>query len=224
MRHSRLLRQKIALAGNRLQEAGRRFWRHSALAALLPELMIRTHCAIRASVPLMEAARDRAAEETDPLSTALVDYYEHHIPEERHHDEWLLDDLEAIGVSRPEVLARVPPPTVAAMTGAQYFWIFHHHPAALLGYIAVLEGNPPTVEFLAEVEARTGLPPQAFRTFLKHAHLDVRHRDDLDAAIDDLPLRPEHATLIGISAMHTVQLLGQSLQEIVELHELEKSA
>ena len=224
MRHSHVLRQKIRWAGTALRTAGKAFWGHHALAELLPEFMIRTHGTIRASVPLMEAARNRAVASPDPLSQALAAYLEHHIPEERHHDEWLLEDLAALGTSRAEVLERIPPPVVAAMTGAQYYWIFHHHPVALLGYIAVLEGNPPRVEHLAGVERRTGLPHEAFRTLLKHAHLDLHHRGDLDAALDALPLAPEHSALLGISAIHTVQQLAWSLQEIVELYEQKKSA
>ena len=34
--------------------------------------------------------------------------------------------------------------TAAALVGAQYYWIRHVHPVALLGYVMLLEGYPPS--------------------------------------------------------------------------------
>ena len=165
----------------------------------------------------MEAARGRAASlgAKEPLAAALAEYLGQHVNEERHHDDWLLDDLEELGISRETIWARMPSPTVASLVGAQYYWIHHHHPVAVLGYIAVLEGNPPIESDIAEVIERTGLPERAFRTFIKHARLDPHHRDDLDAALDALPLTEEHETLIATSALETQHLLAVSLREVL---------
>ena len=38
----------------------------------------------------------------------------------------------------------MPPPSVAGLVGSQYYWILHHHPVAFLGYVALMEGYPPT--------------------------------------------------------------------------------
>jgi hypothetical protein len=166
----------------------------------------------------MEAARDRATSlaARDPVAASLAKYLGQHVNEERHHDEWLLDDLEVLAVPREAVWSRVPSPTVAALVGAQYYWVNHHHPIAILGYIAVLEGNPPIESDIAEVIQRTGLPERAFRTFIKHARLDPHHRDDLDAALDAMPLTEEHQTLVATSALETQHLLAVSLREVVE--------
>lgn len=216
--HGALLRFKLELASGEYDKAARGFWRHPRLAELIPDYLFRTHSIIRASVPLMEAARDRAASlpAKDIVAASLTKYLGQHVNEERHHDEWLLDDLEELGVSREAVRARVPSPTVAALVGAQYYWVHHHHPIAILGYIAVLEGNPPVESDIAEVIQRTGLPERAFRTFIKHARLDPHHRDDLDAALDAMPLTEEQATLVATSALETQHLLAVSLREVVE--------
>jgi hypothetical protein len=42
-----------------------------------------------------------------------------------NHDEWLLDDLESIGVSRQESLLLKPLQTVAELVGRQYYWIYY---------------------------------------------------------------------------------------------------
>jgi hypothetical protein len=212
-----MLRLRLELAGDGYASAATRLWGHRRLTAIFPHYLFRIHSIIRASVPVMEAAcevaRSRAAD--DPAAAALASYLEQHIPEERHHDEWLLDDLEVLGISRAAVGVRIPSPTVAALVGSQYYWIRHYHPIAVMGYIAVLEGNPPTEEFAAGLIARTGLPPRAFRTIIKHARLDPHHRDDLNDALDAMPLAPEHEELVTVSALETQALLGESIEELL---------
>lgn len=213
---SELLRLRLALARGEYDAAAEVLWLHPHLAERFPDYLYRIHSIIRASVPLMEEALEQAAAraQDDPSCAALADYLAHHVPEERHHDEWLLDDLEVLGVSRADVWARQPSPTVAALVGAQYYWIRHQHPIAILGYIAVLEGTPPTEEHVEGIIERTGLPPAAFRTFIKHARLDPHHRDDLDAALDAMPLTDEQELLVTTSALETQHWLARSLIEV----------
>lgn len=219
------LRAKIDLVGGRRRAAARDLWNHPQFAELFPDLLFRIHSIIRASVPLMEAGCRRAEQMTDsdPVAALLADYLRKHIPEELGHDDWVLEDLEVLGANREDVLARQPSSTVAALVGAQYYWIFHHHPIALLGYIAVLEGSPPKIENLEEVIARTGLPEEAFSAYRKHAHLDIIHSGDLDDLLDRLPLRREHSSVIGVSATQTVHLLGRSVEEMVARHDRQRT-
>src|SRR5207237_3301598 len=107
--------------------------------------------------------------------------------------DWLLDDLEVLGGGRAAVLARPPSPTVAALVGAQYYWILHYHPVGLLGYIGVFEGYPPSPAMIDGLVASTGYGRDAFRTMIAHAELDPGHRDELDRLLDELPLTPEQS-------------------------------
>jgi hypothetical protein len=210
------LREKIELLLPVQLAAGRRLVDHPRVAELYPEYLITMHRVIRASVPLMEAARTRAAElpESDAVAAGLVEYLDEHIPEEAEHDEWLLEDLELLGRRRSSVLARAPSSTIAALVGAQYYWIFHYHPVALLGYIAVLEGYPPDPADVEVLAARTGFPTEAFRTLAAHAELDQHHRDELLEAIDALPLSEEQVDALGVSAVYTVHMTTRALEEI----------
>lgn len=214
---SRVLRQKIALVSPSLHAVAAALWNHPRFAEVYPNYLFTNHAVVRASVPLMRASLTcaRTSWPDDPVAIGLAEYLEHHIPEEMHHDDWLLDDLEALGHDRATVLQRTPSPTVATLVGAQYYWIFHFHPVALLGYIAVLEGTPPVAAQVEHVAARTGVPLKAFSTLLRHARLDPFHRDDLDRALDRLPLTSEHAALLGMSAFHTVRWLGLVVEEAI---------
>jgi hypothetical protein len=165
----------------------------------------------------MEAARQvvQRSRETDPISALLAEYFPKHIIEEKEHEDWLLDDLAALGLDRRSVLERVPNRIIASMVGAQYYWISHAHPVALLGFFAVLEGHPPTADHLRAVQRRTGLPADAFRMLTYHAEVDKEHADDLYALLDRLPLSDRQTELVGVSALHTIAMLQAFFEGLV---------
>ena len=165
-------------------------------------------------MPLTEAALQRARELDGPLARPLADYLSEHIDEEQHHDETLLDDLEAIGLERSSVLERIPSREVAELVGSQYYWIHHFHPVSFLGYVAVMEGYPPTSELIETLVARTGFPRTAFKAYLEHAELDPGHRDHLDRTLDALPLDDRHEQALGVSAIATATMAARSLERI----------
>ena len=213
------LRLKIRLAEPGLDAVSRELWEHPAVGAALPEYLFSLWSSMRATLPLLEAAARRAGElaPADPLGAGLVPYLLKHAEEERGHDDWLLEDMEGLGIPRSQVLARLPPPDVAALVGAQYYFIAHAHPVALLGCFAVLEGSPLTEPDLAGLAERAGVPRPLLRTLDKHALLDPHHRDDLDALLDGLPLGPDHEALLGLSALTTVEQLGGIVERLLEV-------
>ena len=87
---------------------------------------------------------------------------------------------------------------------------------ALLGYIAVLEGYPPSIELLDDLVDRTGHSRAAFRTLIAHAELDPGHRDELDTLLDRLPVTHEQSTVMGLSAIYSVQILARAIDELRE--------
>jgi hypothetical protein len=212
------LRKKIQLVTPPFALACTRVLTHARITEVLPWYLARTHSIIRTTVPLMEAAigRARTMASIDPVAEGVCAYLARHVEEERYHDDWLLDDLELMGVSRELVLTRIPSPTIASLAGSQYYWALYCHPVALLGYFAFMEGWPPTAELVEDLIRRTGFPREAFRTVAEHGELDPGHRDELDRTIDSLPLSPDHEVLLGLSAISTADLLTRSLEEVVE--------
>jgi len=201
-----------------MDDVAEKLWNHPQLREIYPEFLFRNHSVIRSSVPLMKAAAE-ACEKTrtrDPLSPGMLSYFEKHIPEETGHDDWVLDDLELLGFRREDILQRLPSPSAAALAGAQYYWIRHVHPVALLGFIAVLEGTPPDVKFFEETADRINVPRRAFSNLLLHGKLDPQHRDDLDRTLDALPLSERDHALMGVSAFQTVNLLTRVAAEALE--------
>jgi hypothetical protein len=209
------LRRKIALVIGPYAAACTTLVRHPRLRELWPEYLILQHQIIRATVPLTEAAaeRARALPEDDPLAAQLVAYLEEHVDEELHHDNELLDDLALLGVDRAAVLDRMPSRAVAALVGCQYYWLHHYDPLTFLGYVAFMEGSPPTPELIETLVERTGYPREAFHTFAEHAELDPGHRDHLNRILDSLPLTPEQEAVLALSATSTATLATRALEE-----------
>jgi Iron-containing redox enzyme len=212
------LRTAMRLAEHRLSAPARTFWSRRELPRMLPDFLFTVYCVCRSTVPLLRTAAERAGSGGDPLGEPLARYYARHAREEMHHDEWLLEDMVAFGMNRDRILARMPSPAIASLIGSQYYWMFHAHPAALLGYLAVLEGYPPSAAHLQAIQAEYGVPPETFRTMLKHAQLDPHHRDDLNKELDRLPLTEELSSLISMSAFHTMDAVGRALEDILDEH------
>jgi hypothetical protein len=170
-----------------------------------------TYPQIRASVPLMLAAQRVASEQAanDPVAAGLIEWLREHTEEERDHDEWLLDDWVALGGDRDELHAAPGSPSVAAMVGSVYYWIFHAHPIAMLGYCAVLEGNPPTSQLIDRFVTGSGLPEHAFSTMRHHSDIDDDHSAEIYELMDELSLTPRHEAIMGMTALQTADLMIQ---------------
>jgi hypothetical protein len=210
------LREKLGLAAPAVHTATGRLWRAPGLAERYPRYLRAMHGVIRASVPLMELAARRCAElgDDDPVAGPLGRYLTVHIAEEAEHDEWLLADLALLGQDPDGVRDALPPPEVARLVGPQYYWIEHHHPVTLLGYIAVLEGNAPAGWLADWIVAETGVPGAAVRTVDAHANLDTAHADEVFTLIDTLPLTSAQHEAVTISALSTCDGLLRVLDAI----------
>jgi Iron-containing redox enzyme len=159
--------------------------------------MIKMYSIMRASVPLMAKAELESVSKDIP---ELTEYYNRHIQEEMHHDEWLLDDLESIGID-PERVKKST--TGKELVGTQYYFIYHQHPVSLMGYIAFLEGNPPKVEAIDRLQKLTKFPDTAFRVMRKHSTLDIHHKKELDDTLDSLPLTEQYKEWIAANAVYS---------------------
>lgn len=200
-----------------MRRSAARFVAHPKVRQLYPEFLLASYCVVRASVPLMKAALVRAGQLApgDAVAAGLLNYLPAHIEEELGHDEWALEDLGRLGIDRSAVESRPASATIAALVGAQYYWIEYEHPIALMGYMAVLEGNPPTRASVDELISRTGYQEPAFRTLIAHAENDPEHMNDLEQTLDRLPCSQAQSELVGLSAMHTVVALTRVFEEIV---------
>jgi hypothetical protein len=196
------MRAALTQAVPAMRTAAAEVWQKPGLRERYPWYLLVMYGVLRASVPLMElaAARCLRLAPADPVAGPLREYLLRHIEEEREHDDWLLDDLAALGRPR-SAAAELPPPVVARLVGAQYYWIEQHHPVALLGYIAVLEGNAPDPGLTSRLVREAGLPEQAVRTVRAHAALDIGHTEEVYGLVDALALTPAQSRAVTVSGL-----------------------
>ncbi|MGW4383224.1 iron-containing redox enzyme family protein [Kitasatospora sp. NPDC004531] len=209
---SRALDARLALVAPGLHRASGRVWRPEGdLLGRYRNYLWAMHALTTASVPLLERAAEACARFDDGWAPSLAAYFARHAEEERDHDVWLLADLAAAGArgARP-----LPPPPVVELAGAQYYRIEHGHPAALLGYLAVLEGHAPSPVLAGVLAARTGLPASAFRTVREHAALDTGHLAEVERQLDRLPLTAGQQTEVAVSALHSAGLLARLFHQL----------
>lgn len=139
-------------------------------------VLIANLCFVHQFISASERLVDEAAQEA---TGELRDYYLEHAEEERGHAAWLAADLLTAGA---DVMKIPKSRTAVAMAGGQYYLMKHVSPAALLGYMAVLEGNPMPMEMIEHLEALHGV--DLLRTVRYHAEHDIDHGAYLAQMID----------------------------------------
>jgi hypothetical protein len=213
--NSDILWSKIRLAEGRLTAASDRFWYHAQIASLYPAFLVQLHHIVSGGLDLMAFAASRSSTlRDDPAAAILAEYLRRHIEEEREHADWLLSDIAALGISESEVRATEPCASVIALLGGRYFWIAHAHPSAVFGYLIVLEGSPPLVHQLDEIQQRTQLPRAAFNCLRLHAEEDPAHLAELNCTLDAMPLSPRQSTRVALEAFATIEAVASLMDEL----------
>jgi hypothetical protein len=215
--HSQRLRTTISFAQRRLNLLIHEAWFHPRLGELYPELLFAMYGVAVASSPGMRYAAALCGEQyhDDPLHQWLQSYFLEHAAEEDGHTEWLLADLALMGIEPSSVQKRLPYPSIAALVGAQYYWMKHVDPIAYLGFLAVLE-SPAQMDFLREVAQRTGIPLECMSCHVRHAELDPEHVAEFDRTLDALAISAAQRELITVSAITSIGYLEDVFTEILE--------
>ena len=154
---------------------------------------------MKASETLLEIAAQKA-------EGSLAEYYRVHLEEERGHHKWLAEDLKSADVDVEDSSA---PLYAEMLVGMVYYRTLHQHPAALLGYMLLMEGNPSNMMRVGILESLHG--KQLVRTLRYHAEHDVDHGSRLKEVINSLP--EEQLFMVQTTAYNSAQLfsLGMSL-------------
>jgi pyrroloquinoline quinone (PQQ) biosynthesis protein C len=128
--------------------------------------------------PICAAAASRLGDEHVQVRYFLYE----HMMEEKGHEEWVMSDLEVVGVAREAVISYQPSATMMSLTGFNYWSADRRHPCSALGMVYALEviasvyGGPITTAI------RDSLLLQGDRgiSFISsHATLDAEHMAEL---------------------------------------------
>ena len=139
--------------------------------------------------PVSAAAASRL-----PDSHRQVRYFLYeHMQEESGHEEWVRNDLEAVGVLPAQTEAHEPSPFTRALVGYNYWAADRRHPCSALGMLYTLEviasvyGGP----FASAIKESLLLEGERGVSFINsHATMDAEHMADLRKVLntfDDTP-------------------------------------
>ncbi|GLX80044.1 hypothetical protein tinsulaeT_33840 [Thalassotalea insulae] len=213
--HYEKLSHRLALMEARACEINRKFLALSVNPQVCIEQAIMNYRVSNATVALMkEVIRCSARYDENEVLQPLVRYMKKHIPEEAGHDEWFLDDLTVLGVSREEVKAKLPNSNISSLIGSQYYWINHVHPVAFMGYLFCSETHHPTVEYVEKLIANSGLPAEGFSSLMHHAKLDVHHKEDIINVLNGLPLTEDLLKIVEMSAFQTYRYIALVMEDV----------
>ena len=158
--------------------------------------------------PVCAAAASRI-----PDSERQIRYFLYeHMEEEKGHEEWVMNDLEAVGVPRASALDHPPTPFTRALVGDNYWAADRRHPCSVLGMLYTLEviasvyGGP----FASAIKESLLLEGERGVSFINsHATMDAKHMAELrvilntlesadaqEAVIDSVELNFHHFTRI----------------------------
>ena len=133
--------------------------------------------------PVMAAAAARCS---DRFREVRFDLYDR-IEEEKGHDSWVLEDIEAIGGDVASARAHPPSAPVQAMIAFNYFGAERVHPCSVLGMLYMLEVVSSVYGGrVSDSIARTlgrNVDAGGFRFLSSHATMDVDHMAKLNKLV-----------------------------------------
>lgn len=133
--------------------------------------------------PIMAAAAARCS---DRHRGVRYELYER-IEEEKGHETWVLEDMEAVGGDTAGAKANPPSAPVQAMVGFNYFSAERVHPCSVLGMLYMLEVVSSvyagrTSESIARAIGRD-VDAGGFKFLTSHSTMDVDHLAKLNRLI-----------------------------------------
>lgn len=178
---------------------------------------------VKETCPLLGRALSRCDERDRVLREALIDY----IAEERGHEAWILDDIDALGGRSATVLAAGPSPAVEVLIGYVAHAIDRHGPYAMLGMVHVLEGlSVDLAELAAGSIARTlAVDPSrgGFRYLTSHGAVDQAHVRFFADLLDKVDRREDQDRIIHTAAV-VYGLFGAIFQGLAQRMEVDHAA
>ena len=132
--------------------------------------------------PVTAAAASRMGTPADDELQAVRHFLYEHMFEERGHETWVLNDLQAIGVSLKQARDHEPGAHTLALVGYNHWSTEHCNPCAALGMLYALEVIASVYggAFASAISERLLLQGQAGISFIdSHATLDSQHMAQL---------------------------------------------
>lgn len=154
---------------------------------------------VKHTVPLLMQAGARLAPSQAWMQGAIVDY----IDEEKGHEAWILDDIEACGFSRAQFEQGAAPADSEIMVSYLYDTVTRGNPVGIFGMVLVLEGTSSSLapEVARIVQEALSLPDSAMTYLTSHGELDQEHIGHFEKLMDRITDEEDQAAIIHVANM-----------------------
>ncbi len=128
-----------------------------------------------------------------------------HMHEEAGHEQWVLNDLQSVGVEESAALATVPDLYTTALCGFNYWSADRRHPCSVLGMMYTLEVIASVYggAFSAAVKEALLLEGDRGITFVSsHATMDAEHMIELRKILNTITDEAAQAAVIESCQMN----------------------
>jgi pyrroloquinoline quinone (PQQ) biosynthesis protein C len=176
---------------------------------------------VKQTAPLLALAAARCGPQDWLYQSALFKYVE----EERGHEEWILEDIGALGGEPEAVRAALPRLPCKLMVAYAHYVVDKISPYGLLGMVHVLEGMAVELAASAVSSLRTSIAPAGnggFKYLTTHSDLDEDHSAFFADLIDKID--PALVPMISEMACEFYRLYGDIFREIETRHQLRECA
>jgi len=161
--------------------------------------------------PVSAAAASRLGDEFAEVRYFLYE----HMQEEKGHEVWVRNDLEAVGVAPATTIAHAPGQDTLALTGYNYWAADRRHPCSALGMLYALEviasvyGGP----FASAIRESLLLDGDRGVSFIdSHATMDAQHMADLRLVlnkIDDAAAKAAIVESVRVNFHHFTRIVAR---------------
>lgn len=182
--------------------------------AMYLDFLTQAYHHVKHTFPLLALAAARTTDLT--YQKALLSY----MNEERGHDEWILDDIRALGGDAEAVRNGRPGAACEVMVAYSYFAIEHVSPYALLGSVHVLEGMSVALAERAasSIQGALGVRQEEGFSYLRsHGALDIQHVAFFKSLVNEIAADRIQEIVVDSSRMF-YKLYGDIFRELGARH------
>ena len=175
---------------------------------------------VRHTFPLLAFASARTTDEA--YQDALVEYME----EERGHEKWILNDIQAMGGDADAVRDGKPGIACQVMVGYSYYAIEWVSPYAMLGSVHVLEGMSTLLADKAADAIQRSLAHRGedgFSYLRSHGALDIEHVAFFKKLVNSIDAAATQHIVIDASKVF-YRLYGDIYNELATRHPMKSHA
>ncbi|TAN55068.1 MAG: iron-containing redox enzyme family protein [Rhodospirillales bacterium] len=193
---------------------------HGAKKDLYLDFLTQAYHHVKHTIPLLNLAMICCSEADAAYKKSLKIYMD----EEAGHDEWILDDIAALGGDSSGVRNGQGRLACRVMVSHAYYGIEHVSPYCLLGMVHVLEGQSVALAHHARDAIIKSFGeqnvPNAYSYLTSHGSLDVQHVSYFEKLVNSLTSQ-DHKAQVVEAARDFYKLYGDIFRDLGSRHGIE---